>query len=487
MPKSAGKIRLSGLARPVASTSGPSSRSGPETALESSLTNGKRRASLLPGGVWLWCLIGLAIGLGAWLGGRHYLRRALASGLTSAASEQQALESIDALLRLDANATIDVARGLAHPQFMVASAAYRALGGQLDAWAGLEPAQRLVRMQQVADELDRLPDELDRDHRILVSGLISRIYADALSNRAVGVAELLTTCRRIMDRTEAAAVAAVVQPSDAPSERMARADATATGAAGGEVPAADSIVPPPLPPITQLKLTDNASDAEQPPQNRSGSSGRFTDQEDSVSSPANDADSSQPVNNPGTRSPGGMLRAGSPVTTGRATVHLTAGPTTPASVQPLLLTDVVPLPAKLKAAEDESETARTLSGIDDLSIDQLVRLLPSVQPRVSQAAALALRERGMSPSNLDLAMQLATGSVTARQQLLNSLSGRQDFDARPWLLWMAADGQPIVRQQAVGLLGPLLDNDVRRQLRLLLNKESDPQVAETLRKVLMAQ
>jgi hypothetical protein len=61
---------------------------------------------------------------------------------------------------------------------------------------------------------------------------------------------------------------------------------------------------------------------------------------------------------------------------------------------------------------------------------------------------------------------------------------REDVDARPWLLWMAEDGQESVRQHAVALLTPLVDNDVRRQLRLLLNREGDEKVAQTIRQVL---
>ncbi|MCC6510571.1 MAG: hypothetical protein IT423_15825, partial [Pirellulaceae bacterium] len=171
------------------------------TATETTKT-GNQSASLLPGGPWLWCLMGLAIGLSVWLGGRSYLRATLATQLAEAETEQAALQSIDALLRLDADASIEVSRSLAHPEFMVANAAFRALGGQLDAWAKLEPDERLRRMQQVITELDRIPPDIDQDHRILITGLTSRIYADALSNREEGAALLLDGCRRILARAE---------------------------------------------------------------------------------------------------------------------------------------------------------------------------------------------------------------------------------------------------------------------------------------------
>ncbi len=78
---------------------------------------------------------------------------------------------------------------------------------------------------------------------------------------------------------------------------------------------------------------------------------------------------------------------------------------------------------------------------------------------------MALRSRGMSEENLELAIELANGTVATRQRLLSQLVQRDDLDARPWLLWMAADGQEQVRQHAVSLLQPLADSDVRRQLR----------------------
>ncbi len=45
---------------------------------------------------------------------------------------------------------------------MVANADFRALGGQLDAWAKLEPADRLMRMQKVVTELERIPEDIDQ-------------------------------------------------------------------------------------------------------------------------------------------------------------------------------------------------------------------------------------------------------------------------------------------------------------------------------------
>ena len=480
MPKQATKIKLSGLNRPGSTAAATSTSSTTKSAQPK-----PPRAHLLPGGVVLWCLVGLAIGLTVWLGGRTYLKRVLAEQLVSASSEEVALQSIDALLRLDANATIEVSRGLAHPEFMVANAAFRALGGQLDAWTKLDPADRLLRMQQVVTELERIPESIDQDHRILVSGLASRIYADTLSNREQGASEVLEACRRVLARTDSIRLAA--QPGTnrqgfQPAASTQNYQPTPLPSNADEV----SPVPPPLAPLT--------TPIEKRPVSAAPESARTSDRVEADSpkrtmtrmslSDAQD-DSSVHMH----------LTAGAnalPQATGGTRATTAAMPTlqTTESADPLSASassrsrfipqDIEPLPG----AASETEPVATLGGIDELPIDQLVRLLASVQPRVSQAANVTLRKRGMSDENLELAIKLATGSVELRQELLSQLVQRDDLDARPWLLWMAADGQDQVRQHAVGLLMPLADNDVRRQLRLLLNKERDEKVAQTIRQVL---
>ncbi len=480
MPKQESKIKLSSLNGPATKSTTPSANSVSKNNAKSSPKQSATRSPLLPGGPLLWCLVGLAIGLAVWLGGRTYLKNILAKQLVSASSEEVALQSIDALLRLDANATIEVSRGLAHPEFMVANAAFRALGGQLDAWTKLEPADRLLRMQKVVAELERIPEDIDEDHRILVSGLASRIYADTLSNREIGAGDVLESCRRILSRTD---------PEHVPT-RTARLDVNSqagnspignTQAAPLPLPVQEtSPVPPPLAPLdppAYAPAETKPAYADREPLSMSGDGARR-----SMPARMSLSDSASPST------------TASETTTGR--MHLTAGSSslpklrTPEPVDPLsssassrsrvIPADVEPLPG----AATDSEPAVALGGMDQLPIDQLVRLLGSVQPRVSQAAALMLRQKGMSEANLELAIQLATGSAELRQELLNQLVRRDDLDARPWLLWMAADGQNVVRQQAVSLLLPLVDNDVRRQLRILLNKERDEKIAQTMRQVL---
>ena len=83
-------------------------------------------------------------------------------------------------------------------------------------------------------------------------------------------------------------------------------------------------------------------------------------------------------------------------------------------------------------------------------------------------------------------MELATGSETHRLEILDQFPTRTVIDPRVWLLWMAQDGQTEVRCRAIAQLSSMLDQDVMRELRLLLNRERDPETAQLIRKVLIS-
>ena len=63
---------------------------------------------------------------------------------------------------------------------------------------------------------------------------------------------------------------------------------------------------------------------------------------------------------------------------------------------------------------------------------------------------------------------------------------RTDLDPRVWLLWMAQDGQTEVRRRSLSQLSLMLDQYVMRELRLLLNREREPEIAQQIRKILVA-
>ena len=152
---------------------------------------------------------------------------------------------------------------------------------------------------------------------------------------------------------------------------------------------------------------------------------------------------------------------------------------------------VVHGPASVRSkplAEMPSATADVdLNSIQQLDINALVRLLPSQQPRVAQAAALALRSKGFPDDRLALASQLATSPPLERIRLLQSIATDPNVEPRPWLLWMAEIGEVEVKQQAIGLLSSMAqDLNMQQDLRRLLAQESDESVAQAIRQVLFA-
>ncbi|MEO8270162.1 MAG: hypothetical protein ABI557_10590, partial [Aureliella sp.] len=80
----------------------------------------------------------------------------------------------------------------------------------------------------------------------------------------------------------------------------------------------------------------------------------------------------------------------------------------------------------------------------------------------------------------------ATSPPMERIRLLHEIAIRTDLEPRQWLLWMAEDGEPEVKQQAVALLSSMTqDLQMQRNLRRLLAQETDESVAQSLRKVLL--
>lgn len=516
------------------------------------------RSALLPGGWWLWCLVGLAIGLGGWMGSRSYLRKQLSAQLASAQTEQVAQQSIEALLRLDGDATIDVSRSLMNSNFMVANASFRALNQQLDLWSHLSASERIRRMAQVVVQLEAAPTDLDHDHRILFTGLASRIYADVLSNREAGAADVLAACKRIMASSDPSTQAIVttsvkssvdsvsdlgnVSPADSRVDLRIQSRVKSHGAS--DVPYVErgapdspnslrvitnsppplhgalasttsrpqsatpsmsaladpsnsdgsgyvSPVPPPLPPLQPETLTSAQDQAVSSTLSDRSDHSVLSDAETGSTGYVPDYESRSHAAS--TRRLGGLPAERVALSSGRATVQLTARSV--AEREPTKSGTTMKMSDSSDLMDDQDATSQInspvdnmdieLTGIDQLPIEQLVRLLASLQPRVAQSASLALRRKGMSDDKMALAMKLANGTADERLQLLRETVVRDDLDPRPWLLWMAGDGDPQVREQAVGLLSPLLDTDVRRQLRLLLNKERDERVSQTMRRVLV--
>ena len=126
---------------------------------------------------WLWGVLGLAIGYGAWWTGRQVLARRLSDQLATAQSPSDAFLALEGLLMLDAEATLEIVRGLQHPNAQIARTAYRTLDAQISGWTQLEASIAAARMRSLSQRLSQLPENTPPDNLILASSLASRIFS----------------------------------------------------------------------------------------------------------------------------------------------------------------------------------------------------------------------------------------------------------------------------------------------------------------------
>ena len=443
--------------------------------------------SVLPGGWWLWCLLGIGVGLGGWLLSREYLAKRLGQQLSEAKSRPEAMLALEGLLLLDSTASNAIVAGLQNEDFTVARTAFRAIESQIERWQKFTPSEAKARMDSLAQSLQQLPDTTPPENLILASSLASRMFTLCLEREDQDLKPTMQVCEQVIarigkSRIDLAPEARVAGLSDVGFSL--RDDSPESGLPENQGSAIEytasladplSMPPPPLPHNSQPDSQPDSPDS-QP------NFGRAPELLDSSNNTALPMNSSEVLSSTG----------------GRAALRLVASPirspltnSPPASIVHLRSPMVLP-PTDLQSAETiplqtgDEPSAKTLAGIEQLPIQELVRLLGSVQPKIAQAAALALRRHGMSDSKLELAMELASGSEERRLEILEQFPTRTDIDPRVWLLWMAQDGQTEVRGRAISQLSSMLDQDVMRELRLLLNRERDSEIAQLIRKILIA-
>ncbi|MCA9132628.1 MAG: hypothetical protein KDA45_05725, partial [Planctomycetales bacterium] len=156
--------------------------------------------SAFAGGWWLWCLVGVFLGLGGWWASRSLLTRRLSDQLAAAQSPGEAFLALEGLLLLDADATLEIVRGLQHPNAQVARTAYRTLDAQITSWQQLEPAASAARMRSMAHRLHELPPDTPPDNLVLASSLASRIFTICLELDDPQLAPVQTLCENIFQR-----------------------------------------------------------------------------------------------------------------------------------------------------------------------------------------------------------------------------------------------------------------------------------------------
>jgi hypothetical protein len=123
----------------------------------------------------------------------------------------------------------------------------------------------------------------------------------------------------------------------------------------------------------------------------------------------------------------------------------------------------------------------------DLSVKEtlaVIEYLRSDDPAVQGAAVLELERRRLTPQEINLAIELLRGDTKRKVELILGLATSGINNPRPWYVWMAQDEDREVRRVAIHALGGMRDPEVAGILRELLLRESDPEVEQTLRRIL---
>lgn len=159
---------------------------------------------------------------------------------------------------------------------------------------------------------------------------------------------------------------------------------------------------------------------------------------------------------------------------------------------------VVPAPSVLpEPVEDLTSNADNITihtsepnvprGYEKLPLEKLLPLLTSSKSTTVQHAFNELVRRGMTPSQLEIAVGLAQGDVEQRLKAMETIARDPNFeDSIKWLDWMATSADRNVRRRAVALLGSMAHPDVMRKLRILLSREPDSAIADQITQVLLA-
>lgn len=123
----------------------------------------------------------------------------------------------------------------------------------------------------------------------------------------------------------------------------------------------------------------------------------------------------------------------------------------------------------------------------DLSVKETLAVIEYLRfddPAVQGAAVLELERRKLTPQEINLAIELLRGDSKRKVELIIGLATSGIENPRPWYVWMAQDQDREVRRVAIHALGGMRDPNVVGILRELLLRESDPEVEQTLQKIL---
>lgn len=145
-----------------------------------------------------------------------------------------------------------------------------------------------------------------------------------------------------------------------------------------------------------------------------------------------------------------------------------------------VMTDAVDEMSLRQSVSFQGNPISNLPALATKSDAELVKLLASVRPRMRQAAQAELATRGWTQGSVELASELAVASADHRLQLMGVLLHQSEINPRPWLLWMAEEGQVEVRIAAVECLAEVMDLESRERLRRILDREQSVAVRQVI-------
>lgn len=123
-----------------------------------------------------------------------------------------------------------------------------------------------------------------------------------------------------------------------------------------------------------------------------------------------------------------------------------------------------------------------------LGDETVIRHLANPDAMITGQAKTELIGRGFTPSQLEMAQNLATAGPADRIRLVDALVHSSQFDSGPWLSMLLDDPDRKVRLHVVSTLAPSLANDrdpaLLKRLRERLDREDDWHVATRIRKSL---
>jgi hypothetical protein len=342
-----------------------------------------------------------------------------------------------------------------HGDQRVARTAWNKLGIRIDQWSNLPLLQQQAQIEHLVKQLSQLPSSLPEDNQILVRSLAAKLYSLCVTINDPQLQATMAHCQRLFSPGHHQAISNIAMDDlidlRGPKTVLPAPEPVPTGVANRLQQT--QVLPPEQPESDTTLISPALHD---------------TSFHLSVSNTAQVA---------GTTISSELAKANryNQPTASSSKPELPALAKTPASVASYALPGI-----------KQSSEIPDLGEVTKIEIAELVRLLASDNPDITKAATLALRNHGLSDCRIELASELATGSAVRRMELIQQLAVSPDLDPRPWLVWMAEDGQPEVRRLAVSLLSSMLDPEIERSMRMLLFREQDEPTRDQIRKVLLS-